>query len=369
MAKLEIQNLTKAFGRLVAVDDLTLTVNDGEFLVLLGPNGAGKTTTLRCVAGLEEPESGHIRLGGNLIDEASPAARNVAFMFESHALYPRKTAFENMAFPLEARRLPRARIRERVDEVASLLHIEELLARRPSQLSGGEQQRVALGRTLVRPARIYLLDEPLTNLDFKLRVEMRTEFKRLHEELQHTFFYVTNDQTTAMAMADRVAVLNEGRLQQIGQPREVYDRPANLFVAKFVGSPRMNVLEGVLTTAEDRSDGAKLTALDASWALPIPDRLRSAIADAALEQAIIGIRPEDLTIRESDMPAALAGDVITLEPFGDRTIVDVAVSGEIVKVKAPPTVELESSQPVWLVPDMDRLHVFEPQTGEALSLS
>jgi multiple sugar transport system ATP-binding protein len=227
MARLQINGLTKRFGSVVAVRDLSLDIADREFLVLLGPSGAGKTTTLRCVAGVEKPDHGDVLFDGQLMNRVSPAERDVAFVFQTYALYPRKTVFENIAFPLEARKIARAEIERVVREVAGKLHIERLLDRRPAQLSGGEQQRVALGRALVRSPRAFLMDEPLTNLDFKLRVEMRSELKHIHNDLNTTLFYVTNDQTEAMSLADRIAVLNVGVLQQIGTPEDVYDHPVN----------------------------------------------------------------------------------------------------------------------------------------------
>lgn len=362
MAKLEIINLTKCFGSVTAVNGLTLDIHDGEFLILLGPNGAGKTTTLRCVAGLERPDAGQIKFDGQLMDGISPAERNLAFVFQSYALYPRKTAFQNMAFPLEARRLSKSEIEQRVRQVASLLHIEHLLGRLPSQLSGGEQQRVALGRALVRQPRAFLMDEPLTNLDFKLRVEMRTELKRLHHELHTTLFYVTNDQTEAMTMADRIAVLNQGALQQVGSPREVYDHPVNLFVAGFVGFPRMNFLECALIT-----DGSgQLRSRDGYWSISIPDRVRDVIRQAGCQRVMLGIRPEDLALKFEDQPGSLKGEVFVIEPLGDRIIVDVQLGGDTVKVKASAGAHLEVGQPVWLIPDVERLHAFDRETEEAL---
>lgn len=367
MAHLEIVNLTKRFGPVTAVNDLTLEIADGEFLVLLGPNGAGKTTTLRCVAGLEKPDEGQVKFDGQPMSEVSPAERNVAFVFQSYALYPRKTVFQNMAFPLEARRFSKSEIEQRVRQVAGLLHIEHLLARRPAQLSGGEQQRVALGRAMVRQARAFLMDEPLTNLDFKLRVEMRTELKRLHQEFHTTLFYVTNDQTEAMAMADRVAVLNEGRLQQVGSPPEVYNYPVNRFVAGFVGFPRMNFLDCTLVT-EDAAEGERslLRALKGKWAIAVPEGVREAIRKAGGEHVILGLRPEDVALKSEPQPGSLAGTVFVLEPLGDRTIVDVQVGEDTVKVKASPDIQFEPGQPVWLIPNLDRLHVFDRQTEQAL---
>jgi multiple sugar transport system ATP-binding protein len=368
MAHLEIVSLTKRFGPVTAVNDLTLEIADGEFLVLLGPNGAGKTTTLRCVAGLEKPDEGQVKFDGQSMNGVSPAERNVAFVFQSYALYPRKTVFQNIAFPLEARRLSKSEIERRVRQTATLLHIEHLLDRRPAQLSGGEQQRVALGRAMVRQARAFLMDEPLTNLDFKLRVEMRTELKRLHQEFHTTLFYVTNDQTEAMTMADRIAVLNEGRLQQVGSPHEVYNHPVTRFVASFIGFPRMNFLDCILTTEDTaHHERSLLRSPDSNWAIPVPDGVRDAIRKAGAERVILGIRPEDLTLKSEPQPDSLAGTVFVLEPLGDRTIVDVRLGEDTVKVKAPPDLELGGpGQPVWLTPDLDRLHVFDRETEQAV---
>ena len=362
MAHLELTHLTKRFGAVTAVDDLTLDIADHEFLVLLGPSGAGKTTSLRCVAGLETPETGEVKFDGQSMGGVSPAERDVALVFQTYALYPRKTVFQNIAFPLEARRLSKTDINQQVRQVAAQLHIERLLERRPAQLSGGEQQRVALGRAMVRRPRVFLMDEPLTNLDFKLRVEMRTELNHLHHELATTWFYVTNDQVEAMSMADRIAVLNKGRLQQVGTPRQVYDHPVNLFVAGFVGNPRMNLLEGALAV-----DGhSEFRAADGSWAFAVPDRLRDAIRRAGRDEAILGVRPEDLALETEARPGSLAGQVFVFELLGDRTLVDVRLGQALVKVRTPPTVTVQAGQPVWLRPNTDRLHVFDAATGQSL---
>jgi len=362
MAHLELLGLTKRFGAVTAVDDLTLDIADREFLVLLGPSGAGKTTTLRCAAGLETAQAGEVKFDGQSMRGVPPAERDVAFVFQTYALYPRKTVFQNIAFPLEARKLARAEIERQVRQVAGLLHIERLLERRPAQLSGGEQQRVALGRAMVRRPRVFLMDEPLTNLDFKLRVEMRTELNHLHHELNTTWFYVTNDQVEAMSMADRIAVLNKGRLQQVGTPRQVYDYPVNLFVAGFVGHPRMNLLEGGLTV-----DGqSQLHAPDRSWSFSLPDRLRDAMRRAGREKAVLGVRPEDLALETEAQPSSLAGQVFVYEQLGDRTIVDVRLGEAIVKVRTPPTVTVQAGQPVSLRPNTERLHLFDTATGQSL---
>jgi multiple sugar transport system ATP-binding protein len=347
--------LHKAFGDVQALDGVDLDVPDGAFFVVLGPSGAGKTTTLRAIAGLERLDAGVVELDGLDATGAPPADRDLAMVFQSYALYPRRTAFENIASPLRARRTPGGEIAARVGEVAALLHIERLLERRPAQMSGGEQQRVALARALVRRPRAFLMDEPLTNLDLKLRVEMRTELTRIHRSLGGTFLYVTNDQVEAMSMADRVAVLRAGRVQQTGAPREIYDRPANRWVAAFVGSPRMNLLAC-------RPEGRRLVG-DGGWSLPRPDW---AAGDDG-RPLLLGVRAEDLSLERRDETATLAGALYALEPLGDRTLVDVDVGGTLVKVKARPTVGGAPGDLLRLAVDLDRAHLFDAETGDAVA--
>jgi multiple sugar transport system ATP-binding protein len=360
MASLEISNLSKFFGRFQALHDINLSVADGEFLILLGPTGAGKTTSLRCVAGLEKHE-GTIHMDGQLINQQSPAERDVAFVFQSYALYPRKTVLENMAFPLEARRWSKSQIESRVREIAQILAIDSLLNRRPAELSGGQQQRVALGRAMVRQPRLFLMDEPLTNLDFVLRVEMRAELKRLQAELAATFFYVTNDQVEAMSMADRIAILNDGHLQQVDTPENIYDHPANLFVAGFVGSPRMNLLD-----CQFDETARMLVAED--WRLPLPAvQLEKLNGNAKGKSLVFGIRPEDIDLlpavtAESD----LAAQVFVTEPLGDRTIVDMQIGKASVKVKAEPEFNASSGEGLALRFDPQRVHLFDKSTGWAI---
>ena len=362
MSHIELKNLTKRFGTVTALNELSLEIGDGEFVIMLGPNGAGKTTTLRCVAGLETPEAGEIRFDGAAVSGKSPAERNVALVFQNYALYPRKTVFENLAFPLEARRLSRAEIEKRINEVTGVLHIQHLLKRRPAQLSGGEQQRVALGRALVRRANVYLMDEPLTNLDFKLRVEMRTELKRLHEEFRYSLLYVTNDQVEAMAMANRIAVLNKGILQQVGSPRQVYDHPINRTVAAFIGFPSMNFLDCVPAG----ENGPQLKSSSGAWALSLPQLMMEKVCSGGQRRFTLGVRPEDLAIETETVPNSLEGRVFVSELLGDRTIVDVDLDGARVKVKASPTIHIGPGQPVWLTPDLNRVHVFDQSTGLAV---
>ena len=359
MARVSIRDLTKRFGNVVAVNGMNLEIADREFLVLLGPSGAGKTTTLRCVAGLEKPETGEVMFDNQHMLSVTPALRDVAFVFQSYALYPRKTVFENLASPLIARHLSKAEIDSKVRAAAGKLHIERLLERRPAQLSGGEQQRVALCRAMVRQPRVFLMDEPLTNLDFKLRVEMRTELKHLHADLATTFFYVTNDQVEALSLADRIAVLNKGVLQQIDTPENIYDHPVNRFVASFIGSPTMNFVNCGLT-----GDGTPTLVAD-GWALPITPAIRDRVKRNG-DTVVLGIRAEDITLKTSGQEGDIPGKVYVVEPLGDRIIYDVQVGGHVVRVKTRPTLMLEVGAPVYLEFNRDRISLFDPKTDQAL---
>jgi multiple sugar transport system ATP-binding protein len=344
--------ISKAFGDVQALNDLDLDVPEGAFFVLLGPSGAGKTTTLRVIAGLEKPDSGTVHLTGIDATGASPAERDLAMVFQSYALYPKQTAAANIGSPLRARRLPKAEIDAQVRRVAELLQIEKLMERKPAQMSGGEMQRVALGRALVRNPRAFLMDEPLTNLDLKLRVEMRTELTRIHRSLGRTFLYVTNDQVEAMSMADQVAVLRAGTVQQVGSPTEIYDHPANRWVATFVGSPRMNLLP---CTVDGRLEGT-------GWSLPNPG-----FGSQGDRSALLGVRSEDLSLEVRDESAALDGKVYAVEPLGDRTLVDVAIGDRRIVIKAPPTASLEIGEQVRASVDLDRIHLFDADTESAIA--
>ncbi|GAB4475212.1 MAG: sn-glycerol-3-phosphate ABC transporter ATP-binding protein UgpC [Anaerolineae bacterium] len=361
MASISIKNVTKTFGKTVALDRLSLEIGDREFLVMVGPTGAGKTTTLRCVAGLERPDSGTVSFDGRDVSRVSPAERDVAFVFQNYALYPRKTAYENIAFPLRPRGFTAAEIDARVREVARMLRIDHLLDRRPAKLSGGEQQRVALGRAMVRSPRAFLMDEPLTNLDFQLRAAMRSELKRIQHQLNITFFYVTNDQVEALSMGDRIAVLNQGVLQQVGTPQEIYEQPANLFVASFIGSTRMNFLPCAY-----RSDNGELVSRD-GWSLAVPEVLREASARATNPgDLLLGVRPEDVSLSANGEPDSIGGSVYVIEPLGDRNIYDVRVGETLIRIKTPPTFSLEIGQPVALRFNMERVHLFDPATSLTL---
>jgi multiple sugar transport system ATP-binding protein len=346
------ENVHKSFGDVEALKGLQLDIPEGAFFVLLGPSGAGKTTTLRVIAGLEKPDLGNVFLNGIDATKATPAERDLAMVFQSYALYPKQSAAQNIASPLRARRLSKADIDERVKRVAELLHIEELLNRSPAQMSGGQMQRVALGRALVRDPRAFLMDEPLTNLDLKLRVEMRTELTRIHRSLGKTFLYVTNDQVEAMSMADQVAVLREGTIQQVGTPTEIYDHPGNRWVATFVGSPRMNLLS---CTANGRLEGQ-------GWSLPNPG-----FGVQGDRPALFGVRSEDLSLEVREESAALDGTVYAVEPLGDRTLVDVSVGDSRIVIKAPPTASFEIGEQIRAAVDLDRVHLFDADTESAIA--
>jgi multiple sugar transport system ATP-binding protein len=350
----DAHRLRTSFGDVQALDGVDLDVPDGSFFVVLGPSGAGPPTTLRAIAGLEKLDGGSVHLDGRDATADTPAARDLAMVFQSYALYPRRTAYDNIASPLRARKASSSDIAAAVQQVSALLHIERLLQRRPAQMSGGEMQRVALARSLVRRPRAFLMDEPLTNLDLKLRVEMRTELTRIHRALGGTFLYVTNDQVEALSMADHIAVLRDGRVQQVGTPTEVYERPANQWVAGFVGSPRISLLAC-------RAEGDRLVGAE-GWSLPRP-RWTTAEDGRPL---LLGLRAEDVSV-EKRGETALAGELYGLEPLGDRTVVDVKVGSETVKVKARPTVTGTPGERVSVTVDLDRAHIFDAGTGLALS--
>jgi multiple sugar transport system ATP-binding protein len=345
------EGISKSFGDVEALKQLELDIPEGAFFVLLGPSGAGKTTTLRVLAGLEKPDTGHVYLNGIDATAATPAERDLAMVFQSYALYPKQTAAQNIASPLRARKLSKADIDAQLKRVSELLHIEELMGRYPAQMSGGQMQRIALGRALVRDPRAFLMDEPLTNLDLKLRVEMRTELTRIHRSLGRTFLYVTNDQVEAMSMADRVAVLREGTVQQVGAPVEIYDRPAHRWVATFMGSPRMNMLH---CTANGRIEGE-------GWSLPNPG-----FTVSGDHKAVFGVRSEDLSLDVRDEATSLSGTVYAVEPLGDRTLVDVEIGGQRVVIKAPPTASYKVGEPVRAAVDMERVHLFDAASEQAI---
>ncbi|OYT68054.1 MAG: sugar ABC transporter ATP-binding protein [Candidatus Wolframiiraptor sp. EX4484-121] len=364
MSKVKVVNLVKKFDKTVAVDGISFDVKDGEFIVLLGPSGCGKTTTLRCIAGLETPDEGEIYIDDKLVNDLPPKDRDVAMVFQSYALYPHMTVYGNLAFPLKMRKLPKDEIDKKVKEVAKLLNIDHLLDRKPRQLSGGEMQRVALGRALVRTPRVFLMDEPLSNLDAKLRVYMRAELKKLQRDLKITTIYVTHDQAEAMAMADRIAVMNKGKILQYSEPHDVYEKPANLFVAGFIGSPPMNFIKASILEKDSK------IILDAGF---FQYELRRDLGEsvkrgASGSEVMIGFRPEHMLLsRERQANSVFQADVYVIEPMGSRIIVDLKAGEYLLKAVAPPTAEIPPpGQKVWVGFSVERLHVFDAKTEKTL---
>lgn len=329
MATLELTHISKRFGAVEVIKDVELAVRDGEFVVFVGPSGCGKSTLLRIIAGLENASGGEIRIDGDLCNDKSPRARGIAMVFQTYALYPHKTVYQNLAFGLKLARRPKAEIDARIREAAKVLQMEHLLDRRPDQLSGGQRQRVAIGRAIVRDPNIFLFDEPLSNLDAALRVSMRREIARLHGDLKSTMIYVTHDQVEAMTLADRIVVLNAGEVQQVGTPMDLYMSPRNLFVAGFIGSPKMNTVGGVVTRSADGRVEVKCASLG-SFSLQLLESARVSTGD----NVTLGIRPEHL---EVDLQRAIEGLAIVqlVEQLGDETIIELAaIDGETIVVKS-----------------------------------
>jgi len=353
-----LDRVSKHFGTVKAVDELSLEIRDKEFLALLGPSGCGKTTTLLIIAGFYRPTTGLVFFDDRVVNDLPPRERNIGMVFQSYALYPHMTAFDNIAFPLRLRKKRKKEIEKKVKAVASLLHIEEILQRRPGELSGGQQQRVALARALVKEPSLLLLDEPLSNLDAKLRIMMRAELKRLQKDLGITTIFVTHDQIEAMTMADRVAVLERGRLQQVGSPEELYNMPINLFVAGFIGTPPMNCLAAVLEEVE-----GKVFVRTGHFSLPLPDsvvrKIRSRLTSSAV---IMGIRPEDITIGQGE----IEGEIYIVEPLGKDTLVTVDIGGEIIKIIAPPGFKANPREHIRLGFSVEKIHLFDKETGQSL---
>ncbi len=363
LAEVKFEGVHKIFGTETAVEDLNLSVEAGEFMVLVGPSGCGKTTTLRMLAGLERPSYGRILIGGRLVNNVPPRFRDVAMVFQSYALYPHMNVYDNLAFGMRAHGAASSLVDQRVKETADVLGLGNLLKRRPSELSGGQRQRVALGRALIRQPQVFLMDEPLSNLDAGLRVQMRAELSRLHERFRVTTMYVTHDQVEAMTMGDRIAVMNSGRLQQVDVPETLYDNPANLFVAGFIGSPRMNFIKGVLSTSGGK---AAVRFMGATAPLSSSSRL---IGDAADGHVTVGIRPEDIMWRKAagpDSSLTFSAEVDVVEPMGHEAYVTALCAGETVTSRFPPRSGVRTREMVELALNPARLHLFDASTGESI---
>jgi multiple sugar transport system ATP-binding protein len=373
VASLDIVNVHKSFGPVKVLHDISIGLRDGEFLVLVGPSGCGKSTLMNIIAGLEAPTGGLLRLQERDITHVAPADRNISMVFQSYALYPNMTVAKNIEFPLQMRKVEKASRQARVQSVAKLLQIEHLLERKPRELSGGQRQRVAIGRALAREPQIYLFDEPLSNLDAQLRVDMRTEIKKLHQRLKATIVYVTHDQIEAMTLATRIAVMKGGVLQQLGTPHEVYNRPANTFVAGFMGSPRMNLLQATL---EGEGGSVALVFRDkarASLRIPLPPALVTpALAAHVGASLIAGIRPEAVTLAAAAAPAdpmkcVIEAQVEVIEPTGADTLALLTLGGQEFTARLEPDATLESGQTARFQVDLTKLVCFDAKTEQLIA--
>ena len=353
MANVSLRDLGKSFGNTTVLRDINLEIADGEFVVLVGPSGCGKSTTLRIIAGLEEASVGEIEIAGRQVNNLEPKERNIAMVFQNYAIYPHMTVRKNIGFGLRTSRLGRADKNKRLEEVASILDMTDLLDRKPAQLSGGQRQRVAIGRAMVRDPAVFLFDEPLSNLDAQLRTQMRLEIKRLHQRVGNTIIFVTHDQVEAMTMADRIVIMNDGMIQQVGTPSEVYHKPANTFVAQFIGAPSMNMI-----AAETTESGLRLfngATIDISFENSAPGR-----------PVILGVRPEDFLV--GDSAALIEGQVSVCEPLGAETLLHVAINGTEVIAKASGRNAPDVAAVVGLSVDPKTMHIFDQATGRALPL-
>ena len=368
MASVTLDRVTKRFGEVTAVNNVTIEVLDREFLVLVGPSGCGKSTTLRLIAGLEELTDGNIYIGDRLVNDVAPKDRDIAMVFQSYALYPHMSVYDNLAFGLKLRKTPKKEIERRVQEAAELLAIGELLDRKPKQLSGGQRQRVALGRAIVREPKVFLMDEPLSNLDAKLRVQTRAELIRLHERLQTTVVYVTHDQTEAMTMGSRIAVLRDGVLQQLGSPQGVYDNPTNMFVAGFIGSPSMNFFDAKVAGSVD---DMRIELISGRVTLSVPPDRRAKYADYLDKDVIFGLRPEDMfdpvfAPSRVTLDQRIRGQVDVLEPLGSEVYLYMVVGEDSFIARVDPRTEATVGTEYELIFDMNTMHIFDPITQEAI---
>jgi multiple sugar transport system ATP-binding protein len=363
MAQVILNNVKKTFGKVVAVDQFTLEIKDQEFMVFVGPSGCGKTTTLRMIAGLEDITAGEIYIGGRLINRVPPKERDVAMVFQNYALYPHMSVFENMAFGLKLKKTPKAEIQRRVNQTAGLLGISELLKRKPRELSGGQRQRVAVGRAIVRVPQVFLFDEPLSNLDAKLRIQMRLELRKLHERMQSTSIYVTHDQIEAMTMGDRIVVMKDGLIHQVGEPLDLYFHPANRFVASFIGSPTMNFIPARVTaTRED------LFVTSSGLNLPIPPEKKNALTAYRDKEVILGIRPDDLSkSKNAEEKGTMTAGVLVVQPVGSQIYLEVKVGENDMIASVDAQTQVKAHTEIILKARLENLHFFDPTTGKAIS--
>ncbi len=367
MAGISLHKLNKTFGSLTVVHDIDLQIDDKEFIILVGPSGCGKSTTLRMIAGLEEISGGDLVIGNTIVNEVPAKDRDIAMVFQNYALYPHMTVYKNMAFGLELRRAAKSEIDRKVREAAEILDITHLLNRKPKALSGGQRQRVALGRAMVRSPEVFLLDEPLSNLDAKLRATMRAEITKLHRSLDATFIYVTHDQIEAMTMADRIVVMNDGRIQQVATPQALYDNPTNLFVAGFIGAPQMNFYPAAIRETE-----AGFMAEFSGVVVPLPERLISAqLATYRDRDVTLGLRPEAFyegvsSEHDPALSAELTGLVDLAEPMGSEVHLNLVIDGHPTIARLSPRCTAQAGEDVTLNVDMSMAHLFDPDTGLSL---
>ncbi|MBX2825440.1 MAG: sn-glycerol-3-phosphate ABC transporter ATP-binding protein UgpC [Gammaproteobacteria bacterium] len=349
-----MQDITKSFGTVDVIHGVTLNIEHGEFVVLVGPSGCGKSTLLRMIAGLEDPSSGTISIGDTVVNDLLPKERDVAMVFQSYALYPHMTVRENISFSLELQKRPKAEIDQAVKQASDILGLDDYLERKPKALSGGQRQRVAMGRAIVRNPKVFLFDEPLSNLDAKLRTIMRKEVKLLHQRLKSTSIYVTHDQTEAMTMADKIVVMNDGVIEQIGSPMELYENPVNLFVAGFIGAPQMNLLPAV-TTSSSAGSGLRL---DMGVEVQLPD-----LTVEENQSVFLGVRPEHLKITED---ASLRATVDLVEPLGNETHLSCSINGEEIRLVSEASLKVKPNDTVALAIDYSQAHLFNKSTGERI---
>jgi multiple sugar transport system ATP-binding protein len=364
MATVELKNLCKVYdGGVKAVNDVNITINDKEFVVLVGPSGCGKTTTLRMIAGLEEISDGELYIDGALMNDIPPKDRDIAMVFQNYALYPHMTVFENMSFGLRIRKYPKEEIKTRVHEAAQILNIEELLERRPKALSGGQRQRVAVGRAIVRKPKVFLFDEPLSNLDAKLRVQMRTEISSLHTRLQATMIYVTHDQVEAMTMGDKIVVLRDGLIQQIGSPLELYNNPKNRFVAGFIGSPPMNIV-----TAAVREEGGKIITDEGDFQIVLSGSMGDKLKQYVGKNVLLGIRPEDLVYMPTpEKQNNIKTTIEVIEPLGSEIHLWVSTKTHHFIARIPPRWDFTVGDEANFKPDLNKIKFFDVGTEEGIN--
>lgn len=365
MAEVTIRNVHKRYDDFHAVKNVSLEIKDTEFMVLVGPSGCGKTTTLRMVAGLETITEGQILIGNQVVNDLPPMDRDIAMVFQNYVLYPHMSVFDNMAFGLKMRKFPKNEIEQRVRDAADILGIKDHLHRKPRQLSGGQRQRVALGRAIVRHPQVFLFDEPLSNLDAKLRVQTRVELKKLHNRLGTTAIYVTHDQVEAMTLGDRVVVMKDGIVQQVGEPLELYNTPVNKFVAGFIGSPAMN-----FSNVNIVDEGGTLYAQNTGMKIKVPDHLVAKVRPHAGSAAVLGVRPEDISVANGSEAAGTAFDALTevVERLGSETLLDVRVADGTMVASVEPTSPAKIQESIRLAFDPHKIHFFDAQTERSITV-